>query len=329
MGIHIARFEQESMVKWGLVHNRNLHAVPGVFDSLAAFLASGKDLAFNLDTGGDSVPVDSVRLLNPVTAPCNVICQGLNYDDHRAETGSITIGERAPFNLVFMKASSSLSGPRDDVVRPKGVTLLDYELELGLVIGAEITSSTEITDANIFDYVAGVVISNDVSARDVQIPQGQWFKGKSYRTFCPVGPYLYLFDGEDIGQLLNIDIQLEVNGEIRQKANTGQLLYGPSETLSELSGLMDLHPGDLVQTGTPGGVAVKAPSAHIQRIARLLFSEAKLMKIFVKKQLQNPNFLKDGDLMKLTMRSPDGSIDLGVMKTRIVPETSGDKHEIQ
>jgi len=320
MGVHVARFEQADGIRWGVVEGDRLYSVPGTFATLAEFLSQGKGSAFELDTAGEGIGLDSVRVLSPITAPCNVVCQGLNYNEHRVETGSATSDTRAPFNLMFMKADSSLSGPYDDVVRPKGVRLLDYELELGLVVGAPISKRTAMTDKNLADYVAGIVISNDVSARDVQIPQGQWFKGKSYRTFCPVGPYLYLFDGDDIKMLSNIDIRLEVNGEVRQEANTGQLLYGPAETLAELSGLMDLHPGDLVQTGTPGGVAVKPPPAHIQRIARFVFGESKLMKIFVKKQLQNPNYLNDGDVLKLTMRTADGSIDLGVMETRVVAE---------
>jgi len=320
MGIHVARYEREGRTEWGVVQGDGLMPIESEYSSLADFLNRGKSVAFGMkDEGaGESVPVGSVRLLSPVTAPCSIVCQGLNYGSHRAESGAAA--EKAPFNLFFMKADSSLSGPNDDVVRPRGIGLLDYELELGLVIGAEITAKTEITEDNLADYVAGIVISNDVSARDVQIPQNQWFKGKSYRTFCPTGPYLFLFDQEDIARLHDINIRLEVNGKVRQEANTSQLLYGPAESLTELSGLMDLRPGDLIQTGTPGGVAIKAPSAKVQRIARVLMDEKKMMKTFLKKQSENPAYLKDGDVMRLTMSSPDGAIDLGVMETRVAAE---------
>ncbi len=321
MGVHVARYERDGTIEWGVVDQDRIHPVSGDYASLGDFLARGKEsaLSMNRDASDGAVSLESVQILSPVTAPCNIVCQGLNYGTHRAEAGTST--EKAPFNLLFMKADSSLSGPYDDVIRPRGVRLLDYELELGLVIGAPITERTAITEANLADFVAGIVISNDVSARDVQIPQNQWFKGKSYRTFCPTGPYLYLFEGEDIAKLNDIDIRLEVNGTVRQEANTSQLLYGPAETLAETSGLMDLNPGDLIQTGTPGGVAIKAPSARAQKIARLLFDEKKMMQIFVKRQLENPNYLNDGDVMRLTMRSSDGSIDLGVMETRVVAES--------
>ncbi len=321
MGVHVARYEREGQIEWGLVEAGALRPIPGGFASLGDFLADGKAkaLAMRGQSVNGVVPIDSVRMLSPVTAPCNIVCQGLNYATHRSEAGADS--EKSPFNLIFMKAASSLSGPYDDVVRPRGVQLLDYELELGLVIGAPITGRTTITNDNLADYVAGLVISNDVSARDVQIPQNQWFKGKSFRTFCPTGPYLYLLEPEDVPKLRDIDVRLEVSGHVRQEANTGQLLYGPAETLTELSGLMDLYPGDLIQTGTPGGVAIKAPSARAQRFARVLMDEQKLMKKFVERQLHNPNYLKDGDVLRLTMRSSDGAIDLGVMETRVVADS--------
>lgn len=321
MGVHVARFRREGQTEWGVVEGDALWPIAGDYPSLSDFLkkAKGTALAMNGADSQDRVALDSVSLLSPVTAPCNIVCQGLNYGAHRAEAG--TNQEKAPFNLLFMKAPSSLSGPYDDIVRPPGIRLLDYELELGLIIGAAITRRTTVTEENLSDYIAGIVISNDVSARDIQIPQNQWFKGKSYRTFCPTGPYLFLLDKEDIPRLHDIDIRLEVNGEVRQEANTSQLLYGPAETLTELSGLMDLYPGDLIQTGTPGGVAIKAPSAKTQRIARILMDEKKMMKVFLKRQSANPDYLKNGDMLKLTMRSSDGVIDLGVMETRVAGES--------
>jgi len=321
MGVHVARYQRQGNVEWGTVESGMLRRIPGEYTSLDDFLMNGKSaaLAMRGESSNGAVPVESVQILSPVTAPCNIVCQGLNYATHRREAG--TDSEKSPFNLFFMKAASALSGPYDDVVRPQGVRLLDYELELGLIVGVPITERTTITDENLTDYVAGLVISNDVSARDVQIPQSQWFKGKSFRTFCPTGPYMYLLEPEDVPRLGNIDVRLEVSGDIRQEANTQQLLYGPAETLTELSGLMDLYPGDLIQTGTPGGVAIKAPSSRAQRFARILMNEKKLIKKFLKRQMENPNYLKDGDVLRLTMRSSDGAIDLGVMETRVVAES--------
>lgn len=319
MGIHVCRYRNNDGISWGVVKGNAVFQA-GEYETLHEFLVHGKADAFRLDTSGDGINVGDVELLAPVTLPCSIVCQGLNYDEHRKES-SVSTSSRPPFNMMFMKASSSLSGPRGDIVRPPGVRLLDYELELGLVIGRDITEPAALTDATVADYVAGIVITNDVSARDVQIPQQQWFKGKSFRTFCPTGPYIYLFDSGDMAKLRDIDIRLEVNGEIRQQANTSQLIFEPAETLSELSRIMDLHPGDLVLTGTPGGVALNVSSAPVQRIMRFVLGEKKLMTIFLKTQMGNPNYLNDGDVITSTMRSPDGIIDLGVMEKRVVPES--------
>jgi 2-keto-4-pentenoate hydratase/2-oxohepta-3-ene-1,7-dioic acid hydratase in catechol pathway len=301
--------------RWGVVEGSSLHPVPGDFPSLAALLSGGRDAA-QATEGGAPVPLASVRLLGPVTGPCHIVCQGLNYAQHRAESGQGAT--KPPFNLLFTKAWSALSGPFDDVVRPDGVSLLDYEIELGVVVGRAIRGPVTVTDGDLHEYVAGIVMANDVSARDVQIPQLQWFKGKSFRTFCPVGPYLYLLDPEDVPRLRDIDLELRVNGEVRQRASTAQLLYGPAETLTELSRVMDLEPGDLLLTGTPGGVAMQAPSPLTRRLGRALLSEQKMLEVFVKRQQANPGYLENGDVITCTMRTPDGAIDLGEMRTRVV-----------
>jgi len=136
----------------------------------------------------------------------------------------------------------SCSTADSDVIRPRGVRFLDYEIELGLVLRREITSPTAVTDANLHDFVAGPVIVNDYSARDVQIPQTQFYKGKSFRTFGPVGPYLCMLGAGDMGALKDFRLTLTVNGEVRQSDSTRNLVYGPAETLTELSGVHDLHP---------------------------------------------------------------------------------------
>lgn len=316
MSLRIARFEHEGRIRWGSVDGDALAPIPGDFPRLADFLRDGREAAASALAAPGRIPLAGARLLGPVTAPCSIVCQGVNYADHRAEAG--LSGEKPPFNTIFTKADSALCGPNDDVIRPRHVRLLDYEIELGLVIGREITGPVKVTNENLHEYVAGVVISNDVSARDVQIPQQQWFKGKSYRTFCPVGPFLYLLSPGEGSRVLDLDVRLEVNGEARQDSNTRHLIYSPAETLTELSGLMDLRPGDLIQTGTPGGVAIKAPPPIVQKIAPLLLSPRKQMGAFIKGQLKSPNYLKDGDVMRLTIRNTDGSIDLGVMENRVV-----------
>jgi len=222
-----------------------------------------------------------------------------------------------PFNTLFRKASSCMAPADTDVVRPAHVRLLDYEVEIGLVMKRAITGPETITRDNLADYVGALVLHNDVSARDVQLPQTQFYKGKSYRTFGPTGPWLTLVDAEDLAKLEEIEVRLEVNGEIRQQALAAELSYKPAETLTELSELQDLGPGDLVVTGTPGGTAVKSPGALKMFIARML-PDAKRWKMFIEHSLSDPDYLKDGDQMLASARTADGSLDLGQQRNRIV-----------
>lgn len=318
MGVHVARFEHKGSLHWGVVQPKTelLYSLVNEDVTLAEFLKRG--IPTIAAATGSPIPIGDVRLLSPLVRPCSIICQGVNYAAHRQEAGLAV--KKPPFNLMFMKADTSLSGPQDNIVRPSSVELLDYELELGLIIGRPIEGPVAITNDNLHEFVAGIVITNDVSARDVQLPQQQWFKGKSYRTFCPVGPYLYLIEKQDVPRILNLAVRLEVNGEVRQSANTNQPIFGPAETISELSRIMNLYPGDLILTGTPGGVAVSAPSARMQRIARILMDEEKMFRAFMKRQRTNPRYLRNGDVIRCTIRSADGEIDLGQMETKVVAE---------
>lgn len=310
--MRIARIQYNGKPVWGIETDGVIELVDRNFERLSALLRHGLD---RLEKSGESVPVENAKFLSPVTSPCRILCQGKNYSDHRIETGSTP--QKPDFNLIFTKADSSLTGPKATIVRPPSVRLLDYEIELGLVIGKRIGSATEVTRENWFEFVAGLVIANDISARDVQLQQGQWFKGKSFRGFCPVGPYLVPLKGANLDQVFALRLQLSVNGEVRQDGTTTDLLFKPRETLRELSQVVDLHPGDLLLTGTPGGVALQAPSTFAQRIGSLLFSESRRMSIFVKGQLKNPGYLKNGDSIRASIRSDDGSLDLGTQDLRI------------
>ena len=250
-----------------------------------------------------------------MTTPARIVCQGANYGSHREESG--LAGSRPPYNLIFTKADSSLTGPYDDIVCPPHVQLLDYEIELGLVIRKAITGPVDVTDRNLHEYVAGYVIANDVSARDVQLLEMQWYKGKSYRTFCPVGPFLYLPDPDEMSVVHELELKLWVNGELRQSANTSQLLYKPEETLTELSGLMNFDPGDLVLTGTTGGVALKLTGEIIRDLYNPAALHEEKLRAFTKSQEGN-GYLQGGDIVHCEIKSKDGSIDLGVMENRIV-----------
>jgi 2-keto-4-pentenoate hydratase/2-oxohepta-3-ene-1,7-dioic acid hydratase in catechol pathway len=157
-------------------------------------------------TGG--VPVDQLLLQSPVTTPCRVVAQAVNYRDHAEESGS---GESPPA-VFFRKSSASVSGPTDDVVRPRHVRLLDYELEVGLVMDRRLPVGTTVTEADLPSHVAGLVMCNDVTARDVQLEKGQFYESKSYPTFTPTGPRLTLPDPEDFPRLAGLRLRLWVNG---------------------------------------------------------------------------------------------------------------------
>jgi 2-keto-4-pentenoate hydratase/2-oxohepta-3-ene-1,7-dioic acid hydratase in catechol pathway len=317
MGIYVVRFKEKGNIKWGVVKDEKVYSVSGSYDSLADFLKNGVTEAKSIVVKEkEGLSLDEVKLLSPITRPVRIVCQGANYSSHRAETGLNV--KRPPYNLIFTKADSSLAGPRDDIIRPSHVELLDYEVEVGLVIRTEITEQVEVTNENIHEYVAGIVIANDITARDIQFSHLQWYKGKSYRTFCPTGPYLYLLEKDEFSIIHNLDVKLSVNGEVRQSANTSQLLYKPEETLTELSGLMNLSPGDLLLTGTPGGVGMKMSFEELN-ILQNPHADSEMKKEIIKKQKNLPSYLKDGDVVRCEMKTPDGKVNLGVLENKVIP----------
>jgi 2-keto-4-pentenoate hydratase/2-oxohepta-3-ene-1,7-dioic acid hydratase in catechol pathway len=150
----------------------------------------------------DTVPLDTLRLVSPLTAPCRVVAQMTNYVSHVEDAGMDP--KTIPLTF-FRKASGSISGPFDDIVKPDYVRLLDYEVEIGLVIGREVPVGATITDANLADYVCGLVVTNDVSARDVQLTKTQFYESKSYPTFTPVGPALVLLAADELKRFGDLD----------------------------------------------------------------------------------------------------------------------------
>jgi 2,4-didehydro-3-deoxy-L-rhamnonate hydrolase len=324
MGWQIIRYAQQHathLIQWGVVQGGVVTPVPGAHTSLAEFLTHGgaehvRTYGLRGDGVSSSIPLAAVELLSPVTSPCRIIAQGTNYQAHRQETGT-----HHGFNLLFAKADSSLTSSRGPVVRPPGVHLLDYELELGLVLGRAITGPMQVHADYLEDAIAGLVMVNDVSARDVQIPEEQWFRGKSFRTFCPTGPYFYLFDRGDAQRLSMLRLRLWVNGQLRQDATAEQLIYGPAPTLTLLSETMDLAPGDLLLTGTPGGVALRPPTSLARRIGALM-PPAQRMRAFLASQRKRLEYLHDGDVVTSTISTPDGAIDLGRQEWRVAPADS-------
>ena len=262
-------------------------------------------------SGSAAVPVDSLALISPVTAPCRVVAQMTNFTSHVKDAGM----DPASIPLTFFrKASGSIAGPSDDIVKPSHVRFLDYEVEIGLVIGREIPVGTEISEANLADYVAGLVVTNDVSARDVQLPKTQFYESKSYPTFTPAGPALVLMDAGELKRFGDLRLQLKVNGELRQNAIVnGDMIYPPVQALQGLAQFQRLDAGDLVLTGTPVGTALSAPPKPIEIIGSLLPPAVK-WKAFFSRQAKNPKYLQDGDIVEAAVATDDGAIDLGAQR---------------
>lgn len=261
-----------------------------------------------------TVPVDTLNLLSPVTKPCRVIAQMTNYASHVKDAG---LDPKTIPLTFFRKSSASISGPFDPIVKPAHVKLLDYEVEIGLVIGRDIPVGTTISEQDLPNLIAGLVVTNDVSARDVQLPQTQFYEAKSYPSFTPVGPALVLLDGDELTRFGRLRLRLRVNGQERQNALVeGDMMYAPLAALRSLTRFQDLAPGDLILTGTPIGTALSAPPKPVEIISRLLPPAVK-WKAFFKSQAANPKYLKDGDVVETSVRTDDGAIDLGTARATV------------
>ena len=257
----------------------------------------------------DTVPVAGLTLLSPVTTPCRVVAQATNYASHVKDVGRDPA--KTPLTF-FRKASGSVCGPFGDIVKPEHVTLLDYELEIGLVIGRELPVGTEVTEANLADYVSALVVTNDVSARDIQITKAQFFESKSYPSFTPVGPALVLLDADELKRFGDLRLQLQVNGQVRQDMIVeGDILYSPLQAVQALTKFQKLEAGDIVLTGTPVGTALTthgiAPKGDID-IRAFLSAQAE----------NNPNYLHHGDVVEATVATDDGAINLGTQRNKVV-----------
>lgn len=223
--------------------NGDLRDLSGVVPDLA-----GPVLADLAPIDVDALPrvTGNPRLGPPVAGVGKIVCIGLNYHRHAAEVGM----ELPTEPVVFMKATSAITGPNDPLILPRGSEKTDWEVELGIVIG---TVAKYVDEADALDHVAGYLAVNDVSERAFQIERGgQWTKGKSCDTFAPIGPWLVTPD--EVGNVHNLAVSLQVNGEKMQAGDTSDLIFSVPEIISYLSQMMTLHPGDIISTGTPAGV---------------------------------------------------------------------------
>ena len=233
----------------------------------------------NLDLTKLPEITNSVRIGACINKPGKFVAIGLNYSDHAKETGS-----KAPSEpIVFMKATSSISGPNDDIVKAKDSKKLDWEVELAFVVGKEAKNISEKEAPN---HILGYCIVNDISEREWQIEKmGQWVKGKSGDTFGPTGPYLVTKD--EISDINNLNLNLDVNEKRMQAGNTKNMIFNTNFLLSYLSNFMSLQPGDIVTTGTPAGVGMG---------------------------MKPPVFLKPGDKIKLSIDN------LGEQNSKVITE---------
>lgn len=257
----------------------NIRDLSGVIDDIAGKVLSPQGLAMLAALDPKSLPMVSkdARLGPCVGGVGKIIAVGLNYADHAKEAGLEP--PREP--VLFAKAVTSLCGPNDDVIQPKGSTKLDWEVELTIVIGSR---ARYVSEADAMSHVAGFCVMNDVSERAFQIEStGQWIKGKSHDTFAPLGPWLVTRD--EIADAGKLDMFLEVNGTMRQKGSTATMIFGVAHLVSYISRFMTLEPGDVIPTGTPPGVGL----GH-----------------------KPPLFLKPGDTMRL------GIHGLGEQRQRVV-----------
>ena len=256
-----------------LISDEEYLPLEGVTDFDEEFFRSGQfqELPSSVETlmakGAPTHPLAGARLGPPVARPHQIICIGLNYADHAAETGAEIPSEP----IIFTKSPNTMIGPNDTVHIPRNSSKTDWEVELAIVIGSRCRYLASEEEA--LNHIAGYMISNDVSEREFQIErQGQWSKGKSAETFNPAGPWLVTTD--EVPDPANLALSLSVNGHLMQNSTTAQMVYQPAFLVNYLSQFMVLEPGDVINTGTPPGVGMG---------------------------LKPPRYLAPGDVMELTI----------------------------
>ncbi len=276
----LCRYGKDGFEKPGIIdHEGKLRDLSKVVASIGPNELSLRGLAMLSKVKPESLPVvsNSPRLGVPYVGIGKFVAIGLNYSDHAKEAGMPIPAEP----IVFSKATTCISGPYDNVIQPRNSTRLDWELELGVVIG---TKAQYVAEGKALDYVAGYCVVNDVSERAFQLATSQWDKGKGFDTAGPIGPWLVTTD--EIRDPQNLDMWLDVNGKRMQSGNTRTMIFNVAHIVSQVSQDMTLLPGDIITTGTPPGVGMGIKP--------------------------NPVFLKPGDMMTLGIKG------LGEQKQKVV-----------
>lgn len=235
--------QNDGAIRGGVLAGKTIRRLPeSGSDDVLSYVSSG-----GRGSLGEEIPLSEVTLLAPLQRPPRIFGIGLNYRDHAAESKMAV--QSVP--TVFLKLSSSITGPDSDVLLPPDATQPDYEAELAVVIGKP---GRRISKENWRDHVLGYTIVNDVSARGVQLATSQWTLGKSFPTFTPMGPWIVTSD--ELADPHNLDISLTLNGEVMQHANTRDLIFPIPELIAHISSIVPLEPGDVISTGTPSGVGL-------------------------------------------------------------------------
>jgi len=315
MPVSIIRYADNEGTRWGVAFGQRIAPLDVQAATTGELVSRHWDQLWSTRAEQATLRRDNIKLLSPVTTNQQFLCLGINYRSHVEESG-MNIAD-LPFITVFTKAPSCITSADAPVVRPAHVHLLDYEIELGLVLRRELPAGISVDSNSLGDWLAGVTIVNDLSARDIQLPQGQFYKGKSYRGFGPVGPTLVLLRGDEWARWPELHMRLAVNGQTRQDALCAELIHQPAATLTELASIHDVNAGDLIATGTPAGCAARAPSKAVMFIARHFMSDAAKWRMFVASGRNNPAYLRPGDRISATIRTDDGMIDLGEQTTTI------------
>ncbi len=229
--MHIVRVATEGSPVWGVVKDRQVHRLPdGPFGVIEAVEALGS--------------LDDLPLLAPAT-PSKIVCVGRNYAAHAAEHGADVPTEP----LLFLKPPSSVIAPGAEIALPELSSQVEHECELALVIGCR---ARAVSEEDAWEHVLGITCGNDVTARDLQRADSQWTRGKGFDTFCPLGPWIVSGIGEE--EIAKLEVSCTVNGELRQRANTEQMVFSPAFLIAYITQVMTLEPGDVIMTGTPSGV---------------------------------------------------------------------------
>ena len=250
--MRFVRYTMSGTPEWGVLVDDKVHALgtrPNGAPSLAEFGDETVRNSIWRDIENGVLPThdaSDVDILAPVATPGKIICAGLNYYDHAEEQDE----EPPEKPMLFTKSPSAVANQGDAIVHPNSLEQVDYEVELALVIGR---TGSNVPKADAEDYVAGYTVLNDVSARDAQFNDGQFFRGKSYDTFAPMGPALVAGDGFNPNAA---DVELRVNGTVKQASNTDEFIFDIADLVAYVSGFTTLHPGDVISTGTPGGVGI-------------------------------------------------------------------------